>query len=331
LVFPGLLQKFVGATVERIKGVHRPRSLDWYKQGWKASDFFYNSPGQPKVDINPNLRFIHSILSPLLCGLLSSIMGSPVKMLQGNVCMYSSKTNRCLENHHDGCPFSAIVHLFSTDPNNSGLHIQRNGKFETVSFPGAGDVVLIQGDKFLHRSCEVKGDNERMVIVFFLEYSNPKDAKRAALDVTALPEQKHLKRPQSTGRSSPKREQRRRQIDTTTSSSGKKSLPRLGTSGLTKPQEMMLKSSSKKRGKKLRVNVDKGKGVNAKSSTCSSGGESMSSEGKRGMRRKRQGYVLEEADRLHRQSKADFASEKEMQRAKRRRKRILRMQKMLKR
>mmetsp|Transcript_27597 Transcript_27597/g.38529 ORF Transcript_27597/g.38529 Transcript_27597/m.38529 type:complete len:629 (-) Transcript_27597:221-2107(-) len=101
-------------------------------------------------------------------------------MVQANVCHYSQRTNVCLENHFDGCAFSAIVHMFSTDPSSSGLHIRRNGRFEKIGTPGVGDMVLISGDRFLHRSCTVKGDNERLVIVFFLEYSNPKDAKRAA-------------------------------------------------------------------------------------------------------------------------------------------------------
>jgi len=183
VVFPGLLEAFCKTIKDRVLSVHKPKFLGWYKQGWKASDFFHNSPGQPEVPINPSLRFIHTILSPLICGLLGSIVGSPVKMVQANVCHYSQRTNVCLENHFDGCAFSAIVHMFSTDPSTSGLHIKRNGRFEKIGTPGIGDMVLISGDKFLHRSCTVEGANERLVIVFFLEYSNPKDAKRAAEQV----------------------------------------------------------------------------------------------------------------------------------------------------
>lgn len=86
-----------------------------YKQGWKASDFFYNSPGQPKVDINPSLRFIHgmtkassmgspwvwianvsytAILSPLLCGLLSTIFGSPIKVRHESETCYQQEEGR---------------------------------------------------------------------------------------------------------------------------------------------------------------------------------------------------------------------------------------------
>ena len=103
-------------------------------------------------------------------------------MVQGNGWKYSAATNRGLENHRDGCPFSAIVHVHATDPATSGLHIQTSpgGEFDFVGTPNPGDVVVVSGDRFLHRSCRVKGEHTRTVIVFFLEYADPKEAKREA-------------------------------------------------------------------------------------------------------------------------------------------------------
>jgi len=348
LTFPALLDSFCRAVEPRIASVHRPRFLDWYKQGWKASDFFHNSPGQPTVDINPSLRFIHPILSPLLCGLLSAIVGSPVKMVQGNVCRYSEKTNRCLENHFDGCPFSAIVHVKSTDPKSSGLWIEREGKFEMVPTPGVGDVVLIKGDQFYHRSCKVEGENERTVIVFFLEYSNPKDAKREAEKVEVnTARSAAAKKEKSTGGKKEQGEDKAggsEQVVTVSSPPQAATAPEprppptppLASHRAGQPahssQPADMSSSVPSSGRQSAIGGREREGAQAVASsdaatpsgTAGSQG-SGSAAGRRKKKRARVGYILEEADKLDTNTKDDVKRQRDLERAKRRRRRALAM------
>ncbi|GAB5360827.1 hypothetical protein AAMO2058_000660600 [Amorphochlora amoebiformis] len=287
VVVPKLLEGFCKIVKDRILSVHRPKFLGWYKQGWRASDFFYNTPGQPEVDINPSLRFIHTILSPLLCGLLGSIIGSPVKVVQANVCHYSTKTNTCLENHFDGCPFSAIVHVYATDTKTSGLYIQREGVFYKVPTPNTGDLVLISGDKFLHRSCRIEGENERLVIVFFLEYSNPKDSKKAAEEVI-----QSSTNPTSNTKAIVRGESKKQTAKP----------PEVSTENPTRkacsPQTSLQRGEKERRLSHLQASVRRGK---------------------------REGYVLQDEDKIQTHTKEDFRIERDTERARRRRRKLRRL------
>ena len=87
--FQGLLGAFCRTVRPLLEDRYDPRELGWYKQGWRASDFFYNSPGQPKVAINTSLRFIHEVLSPPLCTLFGDILGRPIKVFSLFLFFYS--------------------------------------------------------------------------------------------------------------------------------------------------------------------------------------------------------------------------------------------------
>mmetsp|Transcript_14327 Transcript_14327/g.34928 ORF Transcript_14327/g.34928 Transcript_14327/m.34928 type:complete len:209 (-) Transcript_14327:22-648(-) len=196
--------------------------------------------------------------------------------------------------------------MFSTDPSTSGLWIERNGEFERVPTTNVGDMVLIAGDKFLHRSCRVEKDNERMVIVFFFEYSNPKDAKCAAEEVTrrASEKESHLTVVGS--------QEKKRKI-----SKGSEALPEAKTlKDIRNPTATQVVNSPIT--KKDRVSAE------VSSAMTSDGASSASSTSRRRERKRREGYVLEDYDKIEDTTTLNVRSERDRARAKRRRRRLLR-------
>ena len=88
--------------------------------------------------------------------------------LQANATLYSSRTNAQLGDHKDGSPFSVVVHVSASRPETAGLIFNE----ELVLFSEPGAAVLLRGDEYTHRSCAVDEGEDRLVLVFFLDFAS---------------------------------------------------------------------------------------------------------------------------------------------------------------
>ena len=167
-VLPSLVTGDLDAWIRRR---HLPRELSFYPN-WKSSDFFHNADSEPPIPLSGDLEPLRALL-PGIEAAASSIAGERLVCLQANATLYSAATNAQLGDHKDGSPFSVVVHVSASRPETAGLIFNE----ELVLFSEPGAAVLLRGDEYTHRSCAVDEGQDRLVLVFFLDFAS---ASRAA-------------------------------------------------------------------------------------------------------------------------------------------------------
>ena len=167
-VLPTLVSGDLDAWIRRR---HLPRELSFYPN-WKSSDFFHNADSEPPIPLSGDLEPLRALL-PGIEAAASSIAGERLVCLQANATLYSAATNAQLGDHKDGSPFSVVVHVSASRPETAGLIFNE----ELVLFSEPGAAVLLRGDEYTHRSCAVDEGQDRLVLVFFLDFAS---ASRAA-------------------------------------------------------------------------------------------------------------------------------------------------------
>ena len=167
-VLPNLVTGDLDAWIRRR---HLPRELSFYPN-WKSSDFFHNADSEPPIPLSGDLEPLRALL-PGVEAAASSIAGERLVCLQANATLYSAATNAQLGDHKDGSPFSVVVHVSASRPETAGLIFNE----ELVLFSEPGAAVLLRGDEYTHRSCAVDEGQDRLVLVFFLDFAS---ATRAA-------------------------------------------------------------------------------------------------------------------------------------------------------
>ena len=167
-VLPTLVTGDLDAWIRRR---HLPRELSFYPN-WKSSDFFHNADSEPPIPLSGDLEPLRALL-PGIEAAASSIAGERLVCLQANATLYSAATNAQLGDHKDGSPFSVVVHVSASRPETAGLIFNE----ELVLFSEPGHAVLLRGDEYTHRSCAVDEGQDRLVLVFFLDFAS---ATRAA-------------------------------------------------------------------------------------------------------------------------------------------------------
>jgi len=167
-VLPSLVSCDLDAWIRRR---HLPRELSFYPN-WRSSDFFHNAPSEPPVPVSDELAPLRELL-PGIEAVASSVVGEPLVCLQANATLYSAQTNAQLGDHRDGSPFSVVVHVSASRPETAGLIFNE----ELVRFAEPGTAVLLRGDEYTHRSVAVEKGEDRLVLVFFLDFAS---ARRAA-------------------------------------------------------------------------------------------------------------------------------------------------------
>ncbi len=167
-VLPNLVTGDLDAWIRRR---HLPRELSFYPN-WKSSDFFHNADSEPPIPLSGDLEPLRALL-PGVEAAASSIAGERLVCLQANATLYSAATNAQLGDHKDGSPFSVVVHVSASRPETAGLIFNE----ELVLFSEPGAAVLLRGDEYTHRSCAVDEGQDRLVLVFFLDFAS---ASRAA-------------------------------------------------------------------------------------------------------------------------------------------------------
>ena len=167
-VLPNLVSGDLDAWIRRR---HLPRELSFYPN-WKSSDFFHNADSEPPIPLSGDLEPLRALL-PGIEAAASSIAGERLVCLQANATLYSAATNAQLGDHKDGSPFSVVVHVSASRPETAGLIFNE----ELVLFSEPGAAVLLRGDEYTHRSCAVDEGQDRLVLVFFLDFAS---ASRAA-------------------------------------------------------------------------------------------------------------------------------------------------------
>ena len=167
-----VLQNLVSGDLDAwIRRRHLPRELSFYPN-WKSSDFFHNADSEPPIPLSGDLAPLRALL-PGIEAAASSIAGERLVCLQANATLYSAATNAQLGDHKDGSPFSVVVHVSASRPETAGLIFNE----ELVLFSEPGHAVLLRGDEYTHRSCAVDEGQDRLVLVFFLDFAS---ASRAA-------------------------------------------------------------------------------------------------------------------------------------------------------
>ena len=167
-VLPSLVSGDLDAWIRRR---HLPRELSFYPN-WKSSDFFHNADSEPPIPLSGDLEPLRALL-PGVEAAASAVAGERLVCLQANATLYSSRTNAQLGDHKDGSPFSVVVHVSASRPETAGLIFNE----ELVHFAEPGAAVLLRGDEYTHRSCAVDEGQDRLVLVFFLDFAS---ASRAA-------------------------------------------------------------------------------------------------------------------------------------------------------
>jgi len=167
-VLPNLVSGDLDAWIRRR---HLPRELSFYPN-WKSSDFFHNADSEPPIPLSGDLEPLRALL-PGIEAAASSIAGERLVCLQANATLYSAATNAQLGDHKDGSPFSVVVHVSASRPETAGLIFNE----DLVLFSEPGAAVLLRGDEYTHRSCAVDEGQDRLVLVFFLDFAS---ASRAA-------------------------------------------------------------------------------------------------------------------------------------------------------
>ena len=167
-VLPNLVTGDLDAWIRRRP---LPRELSFYPN-WKSSDFFHNADSEPPIPLSGDLEPLQALL-PGIEAAASSIAGERLVCLQANATLYSAATNAQLGDHKDGSPFSVVVHVSASRPETAGLIFNE----ELVRFSEPGHAVLLRGDEYTHRSCAVDEGQDRLVLVFFLDFAS---ASRAA-------------------------------------------------------------------------------------------------------------------------------------------------------
>ena len=162
-VLPRLVSGDLDAWIRRR---HLPRELSFYPN-WKSSDFFHNADSEPPIPLSGDLEPLRALL-PGIEAAASSIAGECLVCLQANATLYSSRTNAQLGDHKDGSPFSVVVHVSASRPETAGLIFNE----ELVLFSEPGHAVLLRGDEYTHRSCAVDEGEDRLVLVFFLDFAS---------------------------------------------------------------------------------------------------------------------------------------------------------------
>jgi hypothetical protein len=162
-VLPSLVSGDLDAWIRRR---HLPRELSFYPN-WKSSDFFHNADSEPPIPLSGDLEPLRALL-PGIEAAASSIAGECLVCLQANATLYSSRTNAQLGDHKDGSPFSVVVHVSASRPETAGLIFNE----ELVLFSEPGHAVLLRGDEYTHRSCAVDEGEDRLVLVFFLDFAS---------------------------------------------------------------------------------------------------------------------------------------------------------------
>ena len=167
-VLPSLVSGDLDAWIRRR---HLPRELSFYPN-WKSSDFFHNADSEPPIPLSGDLEPLRALL-PGVEAAASAVAGERLVCLQANATLYSAATNAQLGDHKDGSPFSVVVHVSASRPETAGLIFNE----ELVLFSEPGHAVLLRGDEYTHRSCAVDEGEDRLVLVFFLDFAS---ASRAA-------------------------------------------------------------------------------------------------------------------------------------------------------
>ena len=167
-VLPTLVSGDLDAWIRRR---HLPRELSFYPN-WKSSDFFHNADSEPPIPLSCDLAPLRALL-PGVEAAASAVAGERLVCLQANATLYSAATNAQLGDHKDGSPFSVVVHVSASRPETAGLIFNE----ELVRFSEPGHAVLLRGDEYTHRSCAVDEGQDRLVLVFFLDFAS---ASRAA-------------------------------------------------------------------------------------------------------------------------------------------------------
>ena len=162
-VLPSLVTGDLDAWIRRR---HLPRELSFYPN-WKSSDFFHNADSEPPIPLSGDLEPLRALL-PGIEAAASSIAGERLVCLQANATLYSAATNAQLGDHKDGSPFSVVVHVSASRPETAGLIFNE----ELVKFSEPGAAVLLRGDEYTHRSCAVDEGQDRLVLVFFLDFAS---------------------------------------------------------------------------------------------------------------------------------------------------------------
>ena len=162
-VLPSLVSGDLDAWIRRR---HLPRELSFYPN-WKSSDFFHNADSEPPIPLSGDLEPLRALL-PGVEAAASSIAGERLVCLQANATLYSAATNAQLGDHKDGSPFSVVVHVSASRPETAGLIFNE----ELVLFSEPGAAVLLRGDEYTHRSCAVDEGQDRLVLVFFLDFAS---------------------------------------------------------------------------------------------------------------------------------------------------------------
>ena len=162
-----VLPSFVTGDLDAwIRRRHLPRELSFYPN-WKSSDFFHNADSEPPIPLSGDLEPLRALL-PGIEAAASSIAGERLVCLQANATLYSAATNAQLGDHKDGSPFSVVVHVSASRPETAGLIFNE----ELVRFSEPGHAVLLRGDEYTHRSCAVDEGEDRLVLVFFLDFAS---------------------------------------------------------------------------------------------------------------------------------------------------------------
>ena len=162
-----VLPSFVSGDLDAwIRRRHLPRELSFYPN-WKSSDFFHNADSEPPIPLSGDLEPLRALL-PGVEAAASAVAGERLVCLQANATLYSSRTNAQLGDHKDGSPFSVVVHVSASRPETAGLIFNE----ELVHFAEPGAAVLLRGDEYTHRSCAVDEGQDRLVLVFFLDFAS---------------------------------------------------------------------------------------------------------------------------------------------------------------
>ena len=162
-VLPRLVSGDLDAWIRRR---HLPRELSFYPN-WKSSDFFHNADSEPPIPLSGDLASLRALL-PGVEAAASAVAGERLVCLQANATLYSAATNAQLGDHKDGSPFSVVVHVSASRPETAGLIFNE----ELVRFSEPGAAVLLRGDEYTHRSCAVDEGQDRLVLVFFLDFAS---------------------------------------------------------------------------------------------------------------------------------------------------------------
>ena len=162
-VLPSLVSGDLDAWIRRR---HLPRELSFYPN-WKSSDFFHNADSEPPIPLSGDLEPLRALL-PGIEAAASAVAGERLVCLQANATLYSAATNAQLGDHKDGSPFSVVVHVSASRPETAGLIFNE----ELVHFAEPGHAVLLRGDEYTHRSCAVDEGEDRLVLVFFLDFAS---------------------------------------------------------------------------------------------------------------------------------------------------------------